>query len=176
MRRRRLVRGPWSSHRLSTTSGHRPLQPQAFHAATYHVQGSDRCPAGETAVDRFLDMGGSLKASAKKDEVSLSQTSSLFARMKKKQLSSLALLCLALFCYASGRTQWLFCYSIMPPLCNWERSFLLVTVVMLLSFMKWIWRRFGPLACEGTGRHPCRRPWESRTRPRPCSVFLVAWS
>ena len=36
---------------------------------------SDRGPAGETAVDRSLDTGVGLKASAKKDEVSLPQTS-----------------------------------------------------------------------------------------------------
>ena len=34
---------------------------------------SDRGPAGETAVDRSLDTGVGLKASAKKDEVSLPQ-------------------------------------------------------------------------------------------------------
>ena len=79
-----------------TTSGHRRLQPRAFHnqrpraiaatgflqprgckfltqalhAATCHVHGSNRSPVGETAVDRFLGTGVGLKASAKKDEVS----------------------------------------------------------------------------------------------------------
>ena len=40
---------------------------------------SDRGPAGETAVDRSLDTGVGLKASAKKDEVSLPQTGSFSA-------------------------------------------------------------------------------------------------
>ena len=40
---------------------------------------SDRGPAGETAVDRSLDTGVGLKASAKKDEVSLPQTGPFFA-------------------------------------------------------------------------------------------------
>ena len=155
--------------------GRRSFPTQACHAATCHVQGSDRGPAGETAVVRSLVTGVGVKASAKKDEVSLPQTGTFLAGMKKAA-EPLALLCLALLCYISGRWELLFCYSIMSPLCNWERSFLLVDVVMLLSFMKWTWRRFGPLAREGTGRHPRRRPWESRTRPRPCSVFLVAWS
>ena len=44
---------------------------------------SDRGPAGETAVDRSLDTGVGLKASAKKDEVSLPQTGPFFAGMKK---------------------------------------------------------------------------------------------
>ena len=44
---------------------------------------SDRGPAGETAVDRSLDTGVGLKASAKKDEVSLPQTGYFFAGMKK---------------------------------------------------------------------------------------------
>ena len=44
---------------------------------------SDRGPAGETAVDRSLDTGVGLKASAKKDEVSLPQTGPCFAGMKK---------------------------------------------------------------------------------------------
>ena len=44
---------------------------------------SDRGPAGETAVDRSLDTGVGLKASAKKDEVSLPQTDSFSAGMKK---------------------------------------------------------------------------------------------
>ena len=44
---------------------------------------SDRGPAGETAVDRSLDTGVGLKASAKKDEVSLPQTGLFFAGMKK---------------------------------------------------------------------------------------------
>ena len=44
---------------------------------------SDRGPAGETAVDRSLDTGVGLKASGKKDEVSLPQTSSFCAGMKK---------------------------------------------------------------------------------------------
>ena len=92
---------PRSSHRFSTSGGHTPLQPlaflnqrpraiaatcfpqpcgrrsfrtQAFHAATCHVQGSDRGPAGETAVDRSLDTGVGLKTSAKKHEMSLQQT------------------------------------------------------------------------------------------------------
>ena len=39
---------------------------------------SDRGPAGETAVDRSLDTGVGLKASAKKDEVSLPQTGPFF--------------------------------------------------------------------------------------------------
>ena len=55
--------------------GRRSFPTQAFHAATCHVQGSDRIPAGETAVDRFLDTGVGLKASAKKDQVSLPHTS-----------------------------------------------------------------------------------------------------
>ena len=42
---------------------------------------SDRGPAGETAVDRSLDTGVGLKASGKKDEVSLSQTGPFFAGM-----------------------------------------------------------------------------------------------
>ena len=53
-----------------------------------HVQGSDRSPAGETAVDRFLDMGVGLKTSAKKDVVSLPQTS-----------RSAVWLCFALLCF-----------------------------------------------------------------------------
>ena len=44
---------------------------------------SDWGPAGETAVDRSLDTGVGLKASAKKDEVSLPQTGPFFAGMKK---------------------------------------------------------------------------------------------
>ena len=63
--------------------GRRSFPTQAFHAATCHVQGSDRGPAGETAVDRSLDTGVGLKASAKKDEVSLPQTGPFFAGMKK---------------------------------------------------------------------------------------------
>ena len=42
---------------------------------------TDRGPAGETAVDRSLDTGVGLKASGKKDEVSLSQTRPFFAGM-----------------------------------------------------------------------------------------------
>ena len=108
--------------------GRRSFPTQAFHAATCHVQGSDRGPAGETAVDRSLDTGVGLKASAKKDEVSLPQTGLFFAGMKKAAEQS----CFArraLFCYASGRTEWLFSYPIMLPLCNWDHSFLVVTVV-----------------------------------------------
>ena len=44
---------------------------------------SDRGPAGETAVDRSLDTGVGLKASAKKDELSLPQTGPFFAGIKK---------------------------------------------------------------------------------------------
>ena len=39
---------------------------QAFHSATCHVQRSERGPAGETAVDRFLDTGVGVKVSADK--------------------------------------------------------------------------------------------------------------
>ena len=39
---------------------------------------SVRGPAGETAVDRSLDTGIGVKASAKKDEVSLPQTGTFF--------------------------------------------------------------------------------------------------
>ena len=62
--------------------GRRSFPTQAFHAATCHVQGSDRGPAGETAVDRSLDTGVGLKASAKKDEVSLPQTGFFFVGME----------------------------------------------------------------------------------------------
>ena len=48
---------------------------------------SDRGPAGETAVDRSLDTGVGLKASAKKDEVSLPQTG-LFSLACKRPLSN----------------------------------------------------------------------------------------
>ena len=88
MRRKRLVYDPWSSHGLHNQRpqaiavtgflqprGRRSFRAQAFHAATCHVQGSDRSPAGEIAVDRFLDTGDGLQASAKKHEVSLPQTS-----------------------------------------------------------------------------------------------------
>ena len=88
MRRKRLVYDPWSSHGLHNQRpqaiaatvfleppGRRSFRAQAFHAATCHVQGSDRSLAGETAVDCFLDTGVGLKASAKKDEMSLPQTS-----------------------------------------------------------------------------------------------------
>ena len=63
--------------------GRRSFPTQACHAATCHVQGSDRGPAGETAVVRSLVTGVGVKASAKKDEVSLPQTGSFFAGMKK---------------------------------------------------------------------------------------------
>ena len=56
---------------------------------------SDRGSAGETAVDRSLDTGVGLKASAKKDEVSLPQTGSFFAGMKKaaEQQNTVDLMC-----------------------------------------------------------------------------------
>ena len=88
--------------------GHRSFPTQAFHAATCHVQGSDRGPAGETAVDRFLDTGVGVKASDKKDEMSLPQTRSFFARMKKVTEQS---------CFASQHLQGqhlYLCYSEMP--------------------------------------------------------------
>ena len=155
--------------------GRRPFPTQAFHAATCHVQRSERGPAGETAVDRFLDTGVGLKASAKKDEVSLPQTGFFFAGMKTAAEQS---------CFALPRS---------VLLCFWPHGMVILLsyhattmqlgsqlstgdCCMLLSFMKWIWRRFGPLAREGTVRQSCIRPWESRTRPRSCSVFLVAWS
>ena len=46
-------------------------------------EASDWGPAGEPLVDRSLDTGVGLKASAKKDEVSLPQTGPFFAGMKK---------------------------------------------------------------------------------------------
>ena len=61
---------------------------------------SDWGPAGETAVDRFLDTGVGLKASAKKDEVGLPQTGSFFARMKKAaEQSCFAWPCSVLLCF-----------------------------------------------------------------------------
>ena len=78
--------------------GRRSFPTQACHAATCHVQGSDRGPAGETAVVRSLVTGVGVKASAKKDEVSLPQTGTFLAGMKKVA-EQLALLCLASLSY-----------------------------------------------------------------------------
>ena len=83
-------------HWPSSTSGHRPLQPQAFHnhAAAGHFghrpsmrphamyRGRTGTQLDKTAVDRSLVTGVGLKASAKKDEVSLPQTGSFFVGMK----------------------------------------------------------------------------------------------
>ena len=72
------LHGPRASQRPQ------PQAPQRYHRpASADVQGSDRGPAGETAVDRSLDTGVGPKASAKKSEVSLPQTGPFFAGMRK---------------------------------------------------------------------------------------------
>ena len=51
-------------------------------------------------MDRFLDMGVGVKASAKKDEMSLPQTRSFFARMKKTtEQSCFVSPCFCLLCF-----------------------------------------------------------------------------
>ena len=63
--------------------GHGSFPTRTVHAASCHVQESGWGPVGESAVDRSLDTGVGLKASAMKDEVSLSYTGSFFCWHEK---------------------------------------------------------------------------------------------
>ena len=64
------IQSPRAATGFPQPCGRRSFRTQAVHAATCHVQGSDWGPAGETAVDRSLDTGVGLKASATKSKAS----------------------------------------------------------------------------------------------------------